>query len=151
MNLNVKSVISLTKMCISHLVKQKGSIVNVSSLAGTKSFAGILAYCISKSALDQFTKCVALDVASRGVRVSSVNPGVIVINLQLKAGLSSEEYKQFLKDSKWAHALGRVGQPIEVAKTIAFLVSELSSFITGEIVHVDGGRHLMGPIDKTVA
>ena len=63
MNVNVRSIIVLTKFCVPHLIKEKGSIVNVSSVTGTCSFPGILSYCMSKAAIDQFTKCVALGIS----------------------------------------------------------------------------------------
>ena len=62
MNVNVKAVIVLTQTCLPYLIKEKGSIVNVSSVTGTRSFPGVLPYCISKAALDQFTKCTALGI-----------------------------------------------------------------------------------------
>lgn len=148
MDTNIKAVMNLTQLCIPHLLEQKGSIVNVSSIAGSKSLPNILAYCMSKAALDQFTKCVALDLAGRGVRVNSVNPGVILTNIQRRNGLTEEQYRQYLEDAKLNHAMGRPGHVIEVANTIAFLASDLASFITGELVQIDGGRHLIGPIDN---
>lgn len=145
MSVNVTSVIRLTQACVPHIIKQKGCIVNVSSVTGTRSFPGVLPYCVSKAALDQFTKCIALELADKGVRVNSVNPGVIVTNLHRRAGQSEEQYAKFLENCKNTHALGRPGQPDEVANTIAFLASDNASFITGELVHVDGGRHAMTP------
>lgn len=75
MNVNVRSIFHLTQLAVPHLIATKGNIVNVSSVNGMRSFPGVLAYNISKSALDQFTQCVALELADRGVRVNSVNPG----------------------------------------------------------------------------
>lgn len=75
MTTNVRAVFHLTQLAVPHLVKSKGNIVNVSSVAGTRSFANSLVYCISKSALDQFTRCTALELAPKQVRVNSVNPG----------------------------------------------------------------------------
>ncbi|EDV24445.1 uncharacterized protein TRIADDRAFT_50287 [Trichoplax adhaerens] len=121
------------------------SIVNVSSVNGLRAFAGVLAYCMSKSAVDQFTRCTALELASKQVRVNCVNPGVIVTNLQKRGGLNDEAYAQFLERSKTTHALGRVGQPEEVANAILFLASDKASFITGATLPVDGGRHAMCP------
>jgi NAD(P)-dependent dehydrogenase (short-subunit alcohol dehydrogenase family) len=72
MNVNVRSVVQLTGTCVPHLIATKGSIVNVSSVCGTRSFPGMLAYGMSKSVLDQFTKSIALELASKGVRVNSV-------------------------------------------------------------------------------
>lgn len=145
MDINLKSIISLTQSSLPYLIKEKGSIVNVSSVTGTRSFPGALSYCISKAALDQFTKCVALELADKGVRVNSVNPGVIVTNLHKRAGQSEEAYAQFLEKCKQTHALGRPGTSDEVANAIAFLASDTSSFTTGELLHVDGGRHAMCP------
>lgn len=75
METNLRSVYHLTKLAVPHLIKSKGNIVNVSSVAGTRSFANSLSYCVSKAALDQFTRCVALELAPKQVRVNSVNPG----------------------------------------------------------------------------
>lgn len=145
MDINVKSVIHLTQNCLPHLIATKGSIVNVSSVTGSRSFPGVLSYCMSKAALDQFTKCVALEMADKGVRVNSVNPGVIVTNLHKRAGQNEEQYAKFLEHCKLTHALGRPGTSDEVANAIAFLASDYSSYITAELLHVDGGRHAMTP------
>lgn len=145
MNINVTSLIKLTQNCVPHIIKQKGSIVNVSSVTGTRSFPNVLPYCISKAAVDQFTKCIALELADKGVRVNAVNPGVIVTNLHKRAGQNDETYAKFLEHCRTTHALGRPGTADEVANLIAFLASEAASFITGELVHVDGGRHAMTP------
>ncbi|CAH1247694.1 DHRS2 [Branchiostoma lanceolatum] len=145
MNVNVRSVVALTQLCVPHLTETKGSIVNVSSVNGMRAFAGLLAYCMSKSAVDQFTRCVALELASKQIRVNSVNPGVIITNVHKTAGLDEEAYAKFLEHSKSTHALGRVGDVSEVAKTIAFLASSDASFITGAQVPIDGGRHAMCP------
>lgn len=145
MNTNVRSVYQLTMLAVPHLIKTQGNIVNVSSVNGIRSFANVLAYCVSKSALDQFTHCVALELAPKQVRVNSVNPGVIVTNLQKAGGMDDETYKKFLERSKETHALQRPGEPSEVAEAIAFLASSAASNITGVTLPVDGGRHAMCP------
>jgi NAD(P)-dependent dehydrogenase (short-subunit alcohol dehydrogenase family) len=145
MNVNVKSALILTQQSVPFIIAEKGSVVNVSSVTGTRAFPGVLPYCISKAALDQFTKCTALELADKGVRVNSVNPGVIVTQLHKTAGQTDEQYAKFLEHCKTTHALGRAGESSEVANTIAFLASESASFITGELIHVDGGRHAMTP------
>jgi NAD(P)-dependent dehydrogenase (short-subunit alcohol dehydrogenase family) len=145
MNTNVRSVYHLTMLATPHLIKTKGNIVNVSSVAGTRSFPGLLAYCVSKTAIDQFTKCVALELASKGVRVNAVNPGVIVTDIHKRGGMDEETYAKFLETCKQTHALGRPGDVTEVASAIAFLASDMASFSTGVCLNVDGGRHAMCP------
>merc|ERR1711988_1057618 len=143
---NVRSVYQLTKLAVPHLIKSKGNIVNVSSVNGIRSFANVHAYNMSKSALDQFTRTTALELAPKQVRVNSVNPGVIITELQKRSYLHDEEqYQQFLERSKSTHALGRPGKVEEVAAAIAFLASNDASFITGVTLPVDGGRHAMCP------
>jgi len=145
MNANVRSVYHLTMLCVPHLVQAKGNIVNVSSICGTRSCPGVNSYSMSKSAIDQFTRCTALELAAKGVRVNSVNPGVIITELQKRGGLTDDAYANFVEHSKVTHPLGRPGKPEEVARAIAFLASDDASFITGEHVHVDGGRHAACP------
>ncbi|EDW59732.1 uncharacterized oxidoreductase TM_0325 [Drosophila virilis] len=145
MNTNVRALYQLTMLATPELVKTKGSIVNVSSVNGIRSFPGVLAYNVSKAAVDQFTRCVALELASKGVRVNSVNPGVIVTEIHKRGGMDEATYQQFLEHSKTTHALGRAGNVEEVAKAIAFLASDAASFTTGVSLAVDGGRHAMCP------
>lgn len=142
---NLRSVFILTKLATPYLIKLKGNIVNVSSVAGLRSFPNALNYCISKAALDQFTKCTALDLAPMNVRVNSVNPGVIVTDIHKRSGMDDQTYKEYLERSKETHAMGRVGQPLEVATAIAFLASDMASFTTGACLPIDGGKHLMCP------
>ena len=140
MNLNVRSVFNLIQKCLQHLEATKGNIVNVSSVAGTRSFPGILAYCVSKAAIDQLTRCTALELAPKGVRVNAVNPGVVITNLHLRGGMDEESYKAFLAHAKETHPIGRPGKPEEVAELIAFLASDKAGWITGATYEIDGGR-----------
>lgn len=145
MNTNIRSIYHLTMLAVPHLIAAKGNIVNVSSVNGIRSFPGVLAYNISKTAVDQFTRCVALELASKQVRCNSVNPGVTVTNLHKRGGMDDTAYVKFLEHSKTTHALGRPGQVTELAEAISFLASDAASFITGANLPVDGGRHAMCP------
>ncbi|XP_058808373.1 3-oxoacyl-[acyl-carrier-protein] reductase FabG-like [Phymastichus coffea] len=145
MNINVRSIYHLTMLAVPHLIKTRGNIVNVSSVTGMRAFPGVLSYCISKAAIDQFTRCVALELAPKQIRVNAVNPGVVVTNLHRSSGMSEDKLKEFFEHSKVTHALGRPGTPEEVAKTIGFLASDYASFITGQTLPVDGGRSVMCP------
>lgn len=143
MNINLRAVYKLTQQSIPHLRKSKGNIVNVSSVNGLRSFPGVSVYNISKSALDQLTRCTALELAADGIRVNSVNPGVIVTQIHKRGGMNDAEYEAFLERSKSTHPLGRAGEAEEVAKAIRFLADNKdASFITGVTLSVDGGRHL---------
>lgn len=152
MNCNTKAPFEIMCHAIPHLRKHKEkfpSIINVSSVNGKQSFAGCVAYCMSKAAVDQMTRCASVDLAKDGIRVNAVNPGVIETNLQLTGGLSAEQYASFLARSiatthPIAASLGRVGQPAEVGELIAFLVSDKAKFLTGECIAIDGGRQNLG-------
>jgi NAD(P)-dependent dehydrogenase (short-subunit alcohol dehydrogenase family) len=140
MNVNLRSVFHLMKTALPHLEKSRGNIVNVSSVAGLRSFPGVIAYCVSKAGMDQLTRCAALELAPKGIRVNSVNPGVVVTGLHRSGGMGAEAYSAFLEHSKSTHPLGRVGQAGEVAELILFLASDRAGWITGVTVSIDGGR-----------
>lgn len=145
MNVNCRALFRLTQLAVPHLIETKGNIVNLSSVCGIRSFPNVLAYNMSKTAVDQFTNCVALELADKGIRVNSVCPGVIKTELHKRGGMDEEAYERFLEHCKKTHALGRAGNVDEVAAAIAFLASDAASFITGVQLPVDGGRHAMCP------
>ena len=140
--LNVEAVFDLMRLSVPHLLERKGSIVNVSSVNGIRSFPGVLAYNSSKSALDQLTRCSALELAAKGVRINSVNPGVTRTELHTAGGLDADRYAAFVEHSKTTHPIGRIGTPEEVADLALFLLSDDAGFCTGVTIPVDGGRHL---------
>jgi len=142
MNVNVRAVFQLMQMATPHLIKTKGNIVNVSSVTGLRSFPGVLAYCVSKAAVDQLTRCAALELAPQGVRVNAVNPGVVVTEIHKRGGMSEDAYERFLEHSKTTHPLGRVGDPKEIAELVFYLASERAAWITGATYQIDGGRAL---------
>jgi NAD(P)-dependent dehydrogenase (short-subunit alcohol dehydrogenase family) len=142
MNVNLRAVFQLTQLCMPQLIATKGNVVNISSVTGLRSFPGVLAYCVSKAGLDQLTRCAALEVASHGVRINAVNPGVVITEIHKRGGMSEEAYETFLEHSKTTHPLGRVGTPLEIAELVCFLASEKAGWITGATVSIDGGRAL---------
>ncbi len=142
MNINVRVVFLMMQKCIPYLEKNKGNIVNISSVAGTRAFPNVIVYCISKAAVDQLTRCAALELAPKGIRVNAVNPGVVVTNIHKRGGMDDEKYAAFLEHSKTTHPLGRVGSAEEVAELILFLASDKAGWITGATYEIDGGRAL---------
>jgi NAD(P)-dependent dehydrogenase (short-subunit alcohol dehydrogenase family) len=140
LNVNLRSVFYIIQRCMPHLEAVKGNIVNVSSVTGTRAFPGVLAYCVSKAGIDQLTRCVALEMAARSVRVNAVNPGVVETNLHKRGGMSSDDYEKFLANAANTHPIGRAGQPEEVAELICFLASDKAKWITGVTYAIDGGR-----------
>jgi NAD(P)-dependent dehydrogenase (short-subunit alcohol dehydrogenase family) len=142
MAINLRAPFRLMREAFPHLKARKGTVVNVSSVNGLRSFAGVLSYCVSKAGLDHLTRCAALEAAPLGVRVNAVNPGVTVTNLHRRGGMDQTQYAAFLDRTKETHPLGRPGQPDEIAALILFLASGDSSWMTGETIPIDGGRHL---------
>jgi NAD(P)-dependent dehydrogenase (short-subunit alcohol dehydrogenase family) len=140
LNINLRSVFYIMQKCVPHLEDTKGNIVNVSSVTGLRAFPGVLAYCVSKAAVDQLTRCTALELAPKGIRVNAVNPGVVVTNLHKRGGMEEADYEKFLEHAKDTHPLGRPGEPDEVADLIYFLASEKAGWITGTTYSIDGGR-----------
>ncbi|HEX8116629.1 MAG TPA: glucose 1-dehydrogenase, partial [Pyrinomonadaceae bacterium] len=138
MNVNLRSVFHLMQLAAPHLEQRPGNVVNVSSVTGLRAFPGVLAYCVSKAGVDQLTRCAALELAPKGVRVNAVNPGVVVTQVHRRGGMSEEKYADFLEHSKTTHPLGRVGSAEEVAELILFLASDRASWITGATYSIDG-------------
>ncbi len=142
MSVNLRSVFHLMQLASPYLIKTNGNIVNISSVTGLRSFPGVLAYCVSKAGLDQLTRCAALELAAKGVRVNAVNPGVVVTEIHKRGGMSEADYEKFLEHSRTTHPLGRVGNPKEIADLVFYLASEQAAWITGATYQIDGGRAL---------
>lgn len=140
MNINLRSIFLLTQLLLPSLVEKKGNIVNVSSVTGLRSFPNVLAYCVSKAGLDQLTRCAALELAPKGVRVNAVNPGVTWTNLHRNSGMDEKTYQAFVEHSNSTHPIGRIGTAEEIAELILFLASPHASWITGATYSIDGGR-----------
>ena len=140
MNINVRSLFQLTQLALPSIIERKGNIVNVSSVTGLRAFPNVLAYCVSKAAVDQLTRCAALELAPKGVRINAVNPGVVRTNLHRNSGMNEDAYAGFVERSKTTHPLGRIGEPKEIADLILFLASSKAGWITGATYSIDGGR-----------
>jgi len=117
-----------------------GKIINISSIGGLVTSAqGRLSYTVSKSGLIALTKKLAIELGPHGINVNAIAPGAIMTDM-LCAGRSEEEIERTVQESIRLTVLGRMGQPEDIANTALFLASEESSFITGQVIVVDGGR-----------
>jgi len=152
MGLNTESIFFLTQQALPHLTKVKGNVVNISSIVSEQPAHNSVTYSMSKAALDSFTKCLAMEMAPQGVRVNSVNPGSVVSRLYRRGehAMDDQRYAKFVNDqsSPSIHPLGRMVKAEEVADAVVFLASSRSSFVTGQIMFVDGGRHCVCPQPK---
>jgi len=142
-NINVRSLILVTQLAIPHLIKTKGAIVNISSIAALRARPIFTYYNMSKIAVDHYSRCLAVELGPKGVRVNCVNPGYIEdTDLSSRQGATPEMIKQFATQSTATYPLRRAGTVNEVADLIIFLASEKSSFMTGTITPIDGGAIL---------
>lgn len=134
---NLKGAFALMRAAARPMMKQKGgAIVNVSSIVGEMGNGGQAAYAASKAGLLGLTKAVAKELASRNIRVNAVTPGFITTDMTASL---NDDLKQKMAD---AIPLGRIGNPEEVAKAVAFLASDAASYITGEVLKVNGGMYM---------
>ncbi|TKK70872.1 3-oxoacyl-[acyl-carrier-protein] reductase [Ilyomonas limi] len=138
MNTNLKSVFNMTKQVIRPMMKAKaGSIINMSSIVGVRGNAGQSSYAASKAGIIGFTKSIALELGSRNIRCNAIAPGFVETDMThyLKEGSGADE---FLKKIP----LGRFGRAEEIADATLFLASNMSSYITGQVLSVCGGLNI---------
>jgi len=137
-DVNVRSLIALTQLAVPHLIKTKGNIVNTSSDIGLKPMAFSIYYAVSKAAVNHFSKCLALDLGPKGVRVNCVNPAYFP-DTDLSRVLDHVDKEAVIQFLSNIYPLRRTGKLEEVADAILFLASEKASFVTGVLFPVDGG------------
>ena len=134
MKVNMKSVFNLTKAVMRPMLEQrKGSIINISSVVGVKGNAGQANYAASKAAVIGFTKSVALELGSRNIRCNAISPGFI------KTAMTEALDEQQVQEWKNQIPLKRGGTPEDIANTTLFLASDMSAYITGQVLNVCGG------------
>ncbi|XP_055312296.1 uncharacterized oxidoreductase TM_0325-like [Sitodiplosis mosellana] len=143
-DVNLRSVVQLTQKAIPYLEQTKGNILNVSSTAGLKAVPNLLSYCVSKAALDQLTKCSALNLAPKGIRVNAINPAAIRTPLYKALGIDSKAEQELFDSYKSHYPMGRIGEVSDTSSAIAYLTGDSASFLTGVLLPVDGGALTAG-------
>jgi len=132
-NVNVFSVIQMTQLVSRFMKRQKnGCIINIASIVGIEGNAGQSVYSATKGAVISFTKSAAKELASNGIRVNAIAPGII--DTSLLDNVPEEKMKQRLS----AVCMGRIGQPGDIAKAALFLAGSMSEYISGQVIRVDG-------------
>lgn len=147
MNTNLRSAIVLSHLAVPYLEKTKGNIVNVSSEAALNAYDIFLSYCISKAGLNHFTKCAAIGLASKKIRVNAINPGDIRTPIFESVGIDGSN--DFFEKIKEQYLVGRVGEVSDTSAAIEFLIQ--NSFINGIFLPVDGGLTCSGPKRESMA
>jgi NAD(P)-dependent dehydrogenase (short-subunit alcohol dehydrogenase family) len=145
---NLKGAFLVGQACARQMAAQRradapgpgGAIVNMSSVNGVMAIPTIASYNASKGGIDQLTRAMALALADHGVRVNAVAPGTIATDLARSAVLTSDDARQRILGRT---PMKRLGEPAEIATVVAFLLSDAASYVSGEIVYVDGGRRAL--------
>ena len=136
---NLFGPVQLTRLLWPHLLKNKGSITNISSTLGLRPIAHTGAYSASKAAMDNWTQTLALEGGSHGIRANCISPGLVDTPIHAFHKSDNPAHKDQLKMLQTLQPLGRTGLPQDIAHAVYFLASEKASWMTGAIVPVDGG------------
>ena len=145
MTTNLTSVWRGMRVCVPQMLKRGGgAVVNISSVQALAGFRGWAAYAAAKGGINALTQQAAIDLAPHKIRVNAVAPGTIMTPLNEKIFAEASDPQALIELWNKAHPIGRFGQPKEVAELVLFLASDRASFITGEIVRVDGGLIVRG-------
>lgn len=138
-NLDVRALVEVTINMLPKILKSKGTILNISSVGATHRAKNLSMYIGGKGAVENFTRCWALELADDGVRVNAIAPGAIQTEIWDVKGLTEEQSRKHQESVTSGIPMGRIADPMEVANVALFLVSDDASYVTGAIYAVDGG------------
>jgi len=140
MAINCKAPVFLCQAALKYLKASKGSIINISSTSSFTPFQGILSYNMSKAALDHFTKTMATNLMTEGVRVNSINPATVRTDIHYQKGYNDEQVEDYYRQVTEKQPLGGVIEPEQIAEAAWMMTSPALPSLTGQLFIVDGGR-----------
>ena len=139
-NINLVGTINMSLACVPALKKTKGAIINFSSEFSRVAAPGFLVYCATKGGIDAATRALAVELGPHQIKVNAISPGLVRSEIYFNdKGMTEAEYEKYLKAYGKTYPLGRAGEPKEVSALVSFLASEEASWMTGDVISVDGG------------
>ncbi|SLN72263.1 SDR family NAD(P)-dependent oxidoreductase [Oceanibacterium hippocampi] len=143
-DVNVIGTINCTQAFADALSKSRGSIINLSSALAKRPLLASSVYSATKGAIESFTRAMAIELGTKGIRVNAVAPGLVRSEIYFADGMTREQYEVALGEFASKYVLGRTGEPQDVVELVAFLASDKAGWITGTVIPVDSGYSNIG-------